>query len=212
VNLEKSRDKLEEARFFLRQLCQVPDVRTAENPNAVKYYFSAFLSAAYSVAEHLRTEVIGELRSQARATSIKKDAKENYEHWQKQWYDALSDEERLSWKSLTEQAGMRGKEVHVERTETVTKERTIVVDRLSSTRRSSEYEAYYLMRQQVAPFYPDTKATKYEMGFPMTINLTAKVQELFAEIGGSQRAIAEICEQQVALLDRFVRHFEQLVP
>jgi len=57
MNLDGARDKLEELRFFLGKLCEKPNPRIRENPNAVRYYFSAFLNAGYSVDKSEQVEL-----------------------------------------------------------------------------------------------------------------------------------------------------------
>jgi len=217
VRLEKSRDKLGEARFFLARLSEVPDPRKLPNRFAPNYYFSAFLNAGYSTIKFVEAEVKIRLRQE---NPPKSKSNRQYEEWKKTWRDALADdEEKRCWDSLTQEGGLRAREVHVERTKTATKEKMIPLESFPNdnvdSRQKQEYEAYYSMRQQVAPFYPGIQATKDETSrsrFAVRTDITLSVLEHYTEMGGSFQRIVEICEKQAALLESFICHFERLLP
>ncbi len=217
MRLEKSKDKLEEARFFLAHLREVPnDSRKPINRRAPHYYFSAFLNAGYSTIQFVWRELKKELRQQ---NLSKSKIEQQYREWRKQWDDALSDDdERFCWYALTQMAGLRGKEIHEQRTKTVFREKTIVIESFPNdfnSEQKREYEAYYLMRQQVAPFYPEVQPTNHELSrsrFTVTTEITLSIQEHYAEVAGSLEPIVGICAKQVALLEKFINYIEQLVP
>jgi len=71
MNLEATRDKLEEANFFLRYLDETQNQPQSDTQTLLRYYLSAFVGAAYSVEQYLQTEVVRAMRQQARTQSKK---------------------------------------------------------------------------------------------------------------------------------------------
>jgi len=66
MNLEATRDRLEEARFFLRYLDEAQNRPQSQTQTPFRYHLSAFLGATYSVEQYLQTEVVRAMRQQAR--------------------------------------------------------------------------------------------------------------------------------------------------
>ena len=69
MKLEDTKDKLEEARLFLRHLDAAQNEQKANIP--FRYCLSAFLNAAYGVQEYLKAEFIRALRQRARTQGKK---------------------------------------------------------------------------------------------------------------------------------------------
>ncbi|MBK5281203.1 MAG: hypothetical protein JJE16_03835 [Nitrospiraceae bacterium] len=107
MSLEETRDKLEEAKFFLRYPDEAQNLPQPDTQTSFRYYLSAFLGTAYSVQQ----------------------AGEQYEKLFVQWFTALSLAKQALWDCLMNN---RGHEIHAERTKTVTKEKAMSTPLLSS--------------------------------------------------------------------------------
>jgi hypothetical protein len=77
MNVEKVLNKVNEVRFFSDRLHEVHNPSGVGNLNAFRYYFSAFLNAAYSVEQFGKWEVTADLQAQG------KNASEQQRGWQK---------------------------------------------------------------------------------------------------------------------------------
>jgi hypothetical protein len=142
MNLEATRDRLEEARFFLRYLDEAQNRPQLQTQTPFRYYLSAFLGAAYSVEQYLQTEVVRAMRQQAR-TQVKKLSKrqagKHYNQLFVEWFTALPPEKQALWAFFWNN---RGSEIHVERTKTVTKENAISAGPISRPLRPERNPAY----------------------------------------------------------------------
>jgi hypothetical protein len=158
MNLEATRDKLEEARFFLRYLDEAQNRPQSQTQTPFRYHLSAFLGATYSVEQYLQTEVVRAMRQQAR--------RQNYKELFAEWFTALPQEKQALWDSLMNN---RGSEIHVERTKTVTKEKAISAGPISRPlrpERNPAYAAHYMMQLQVGASYPEMADMIKELGLP----------------------------------------------
>jgi hypothetical protein len=125
MNPEATRDKLEEAKFFLRYLDEAQNLPQSQTQTPFRYYLSAFLGATYSVEQYLQTDVVRAMRQQVR-TQVKKPSEQQavkqYKKLFAEWFTALPQEKQALWDFLMNN---RGSEIHVERTKTVTKEKAM---------------------------------------------------------------------------------------
>jgi hypothetical protein len=151
MNLEATRDKLEEAKFFLRYLDETQNQPQSDTQTLFRYYLSAFVGAAYSVEQYLQTEVVRAMRQQARTQGKKlseQQAGKPYKKLFAKWFTALPQEKQAFWLSFKSN---RRSEIHVERTKTVTKEKAISAGPISRPlrpERNPAYVAHYVMQLQ----------------------------------------------------------------
>jgi len=203
MNLDGARDKLEELRFFLEKLCEKPTPRIPENPNAVRYYFSAFLNAGYSVDQYVR-EVFG------------KPGPKKWEAMKEPWYKTLKSEQVELWHSLTEFGGIRGRDVHVERTPTLVKEKAVADKPFqnfsNAVSGSWAAPAYYLSILQNNPFATVDPTAAEKLGLPPGTTTWTYVREYFLNSGEADKSIKEFSQQAVDLAENFVTFFEKKTP
>ncbi len=215
MNLEATRDKLEEAKFFLRYLDETQNRPQSQTQTQFRYHLSAFLGAAYSVEQYLQTEVVRAMRQQARTQGKKlseQQAGKPYKKLFAKWFTALPQEKQalgLSFKSN------RRSEIHVERTKTVTKEKAISAGPISRPlrpERNPAYVAHYVMQLQVAASYPEMADMIKELGLPSGTGIWTYIQEHHLDIGGVLHSTVKACGDYVALFDGFISHFEKPAP
>jgi len=221
MNLEATRDKLEEARFFLRYLDEAQNRPQSQTQTPFRYHLSAFLGATYSVGQYLQTEVVRAMRQQAR-TQVKNLSKQqagkqyNILFWE--WFTDLPPEKQSLWDSLMNN---RGSEIHMERTKTVTKKKAIPSPLTRDFSYRSERSGAHvtppplvlLVSHQISPYHPDiTEATKRELGFPAGTNAWTYVQEHHLKIAGALHDTVKACGDYVALFDGLISHFEKSAP
>jgi hypothetical protein len=215
MNLEATRDKLEEARFFLRYLDEAQNRPQSQTQTPFRYHLSAFLGATYSVEQYLQTEVVRAMRQQARTQGkklSKQQAGHRYNQLFAEWFTALSQEKQALWDSLMNN---RGNEIHVERTKTVTKEKAISAGPISRPLRPEHnpaYAAHFMMQLQVAASYPEMADMIKEVGLPSGTGIWTYIQEHHLEIAGVLHATVRACGDYVALSDSLISHFEKSVP
>jgi hypothetical protein len=218
MNLEATRDKLEEAKFFLLYLDEAQNQPQSQTQTPFRYYLSAFLGAIYSVQQYLQTEVIRAVRQQARTQGKKlsdQHARPHYNKFFTGWFTALPPEHQDLWESLMNN---RGSEIHTERTKTVTKEKAIPAYPSPHYPYRSEcswaFAAHFVTQlQEGAPFYPDiAETTKQDIGLPLGTNAWVYIQEHHHKIGGVLQATVKTCTEYVALLESLINHFEQSAP
>jgi len=215
MNLEATRDKLEEARFFLRYLDEAQNRPQSQTQTLFRCYLSAFVGAAYSVEQYLQTEVVRAMRQQARTQGKKLSEQQAGKPHKKlfaEWFTALSQEKQAIWDSLMNN---RGSEIHVERAKTVTKEKAISAGPISRPlrpERNPAYAAHYVMQLQVAASYPEMADMIKELGLPSGTGIWTYIQEHHLEIAGVLYATVKACGDYVALFDSLISHFEKSAP
>ena len=209
MNLQETQDKLQESQFFLGHLQHAQGEQHSTNPSAFLYYLSAFLSASDSVQNYVETEVIRTLRRDAIAKG--KKASRHFKESLKGWASRLSSDDQGFWRAMRKQ---RGKEVHVERTKTLVKQKELLMELLPHgySEKARAFAAYYVMQQHVAPFYYEqmTEAERQALRPPSGGNVIRYVQEHHVEIEGFSGAVVTICERYVRLLADFVQYFKEL--
>jgi hypothetical protein len=108
--IEATQRKIREARFFYQRLVDERQRRVVNEPEAFRFYFSAFLSAATSVPEALSHE-----------------GKKKYRAWAPEWDKQLTPEER----KLEQFAyRLRVAEVHLSGTDLIVEREEIAVHEL----------------------------------------------------------------------------------
>ena len=216
MNLEATRDKLEEARFFLRYLDEAQNRPQSQTQTPFRYHFSAFLGATYSVEQYLQTEVVRAMRQQARTQGnklSKQQAGHRYNELFAEWFTALSQEKQALWDSLMNN---RGREIHIERTKTVTKEKAMSTPLIPGfpyrSERSRAFGAHYVMQQQVAAWYPEMADRIKELGPLSGTGIWTYIQEHHLDIGGAFQSTVKACGDYVALFNGLISHFEKPAP
>lgn len=109
----------------------------------------------------------------------------------------------------------RGSEIHVERTKTVTREKTISVGPISRPlhpERNPAYAAHYRTQLQVGASYPEMADRIKELGLPLGTGIWTYIQEHHLDIGGVFQSTVKACGDYVALFDSLINHFEKSVP
>lgn len=214
MKLIDTRDKLDEARIFLRYLDQAQYDKPANIP--FKYCLSAFLNATYGVREYLKAEFIGALRQQAptHGKKLSKDeALKRYVQLLERWIGNLPPEKRALWDSMLRN---RISETHKKRVNTVTKPKAVSIGPFLrypyGTERSFAFAAHYVMQQQVAANYPGMANWIKGPGLSSATGMWTEIQEHHSEIGGVFQSMAKGCTDYVALLDDLISHFEQSAP
>jgi hypothetical protein len=216
MNLEATRDKLEEARFFLRYLDETQNQPQSDTQTLFRYYLSAFVGAAYSVEQYLQTEVVRAMRQQARTQGKKlseQQAGKPYKKLFAKWFTALPQEKQalgLSFKSN------RRSEIHVERTKTMTTEKAMSTPLIPGfpyrSERSRAFGAHYVMQQQVAAWYPEMADRIKELGPLSGTGIWTYIQEHHLDIGGAFQSTVKACGDYVALFNGLISHFEKPAP
>lgn len=207
MNLEKVLDKVNEVKFFSEKLHEFHSPLVPGNPDTFRYYFSAFLNAAYSVEQFAEAEVMVELRGQGK----KKSKHQVWQEYKKGWYDTLTTEQRGLWSSLSR---IRGTETHQKRTKTTAKQKAVPLTDFPPSQATQAYKAFYVMQQ--AWGFPDVDLTSLtkELGLPpgtRASSVSSYVSEHYVEIEGKSRSIPEVSKEIVNLCGRFVKHL-QTVP
>ena len=180
MNLEKVLDKVNEVKFFSEKLHKVYD--PTGNPNAFKYYFSAFLNAVYSVQQFAKMEVMMDLHTHGKKES---EQKQSWQKYEKGWCDTLTAEEQELWSSLLRYGGIRGTEVHRERSRTTIKQKAVPLRDFPAPHATQAYKAFYVMQQAwgfpgLFPGADLTSLTK-ELGLPPGTRAWSYVNEHYVE-------------------------------
>jgi hypothetical protein len=208
MNLEKVLDKVNEVKFFSDKLHEVHNPFGLGNPNAFRYYFSAFLNAVYSVEQFAKTEVMGNLKKQGKK---KFERKQGWQEHKTGWYANLLPAEEELWRSLTEDGGIRGREVHQERTRTTATDKAVPLRHFYNDSWGSQaYRAFHVMQQSWNFPGVDLSQLNKDLELPPGTNVWSYTQEHYAEIEGKSRPIPEVSKEIVDLCDRFVKHLESV--
>ena len=207
MNLDKVLDKVNEVKFFSEKLHDVHTPSVPGNPDAFRYYFSAFVNAVYSVQQFAKTEAMGELQRQGKTTS-----KRIWQKHEKDWFDTLTPNEQELWSALLRYGGIRGIEVHRERSRTTVKQKAVPLRDFPASQATQAYKAFYVMQQAwgfpgLFPGADLTSLTK-ELGLPPGTRAWSYVNEHYVEIEGKSRSIPEVSKEIINLCDRFVKYLQ----
>jgi hypothetical protein len=71
------------------------------------------------------------------------------------------------------------------------------------------FAAQYMMYQQVAAHYPEMAETLAKEGLPFGTGTWREIAERHLKIGKALHSTVKACGDYVALLERFISHFEQ---
>src|SRR5215813_3464295 len=209
MNLEKVLDKVDEVKFFSDRLHEVHNPSGIRNPNAFRYYFSAFLNAAYSVEQFAKWEVMADLQAHGKNES---DQGRGWQKYKEGWCHTLSPEEQELWSSLLRYGGIRGTEVHRERSRTTAKQKAVPLEKFPASKATQAYKAFYVMQINSSGFpglgFPG-EITK-DLGGPPGTNVWSYINEHYVEIEGKSRSIPEVSKEIVGLCDRFVKHLQTI--
>jgi hypothetical protein len=208
MNVEKVLDKVNEVKFFSDRLHEVHNPFRVGNPNAFRYYFSAFLNAVYSVEQFAKWEVMAEVQAQGKNES---EQKRGWQKYKKGWCDTLSPEEQELWSSLSKYGGIRGTEVHREWSRTTAKQKAVPLRDFPESHATQAYKAFYVM-QQAWGFpglgFPGVDSLTKELDLPPGTRAWSYINEHYVEIEGKSRSIPEVSKEIVNLCDRLVRHLQ----
>ena len=216
MNLTKVQDKVNEVKFFSEKLHEVHSLPVPGNTDAFRYYFSAFLNAAYSVEQFAKWEVMADVQAQGKNES---EQKRGWEKYKERWCDTLGPEERELWSSLSRYGGIRGTEVHRERSRTTAKQKAVPLRDFPASHATQAYKAFYVM-QEAWGFpglgfpglgFPGIDSLTKELDLPPGTRAWSYINEHYVEIEGKSRSIPEVSKEIVDLCDRLVRHL-QAVP
>lgn len=173
--------KLGEVGFFLKHLKTEQQRVPNQHPEALGYYLSAFLNAAYSVTGLLELEVKDQLKQAG-------EPKTKYDTWCEDWRANLSKGDRDVWDSMRNQ---RVKEVHLRGADTARKQKAIPAESVSG----------------VSVFGP--VPTEGEIASAKTAGLSTRpsvsVPEWYLKVNGQPSQVVQLCEQYVGLLDRLLK-------
>jgi hypothetical protein len=207
MNLEKVLDKVNEVKFFSEKLHEFHSPLVPGNPDTFRYYFSAFLNAAYSVEQFAEADVMVELRGQGK----KKSKHQVWQEYKKGWYDTLTTEQRGLWSSLSR---IRGTETHQKRTKTTAKQKAVPLTDFPPSQATQAYKAFYVMQQSwgfPGLGFPGVDSLTKELDLPPGTTAWSYINQHYVEIEGKSHSIPEVSKEIVNLCDRFVRHL-QAVP
>lgn len=185
MNTPRADYKLREAKFFLDHLKTENKKSVRNDPEAFKYYLSAFLNAAYSVKQVLPTE-----------THIKG---ERFNGWCKEWRQNLSsnDKKLIDFFEAPE-TGQRGMEVHKLGAETLRKEKAVRAESLPG------FEVF----GPPAFFYGEANVqAAREAGVPGAQAWVYMQETVFKRDG--EPPVIQTCEGYVVLLERLLHDFQK---
>jgi hypothetical protein len=162
----------------------------------------------YTLQNRVMVQVTPTLRRQARVA--RKKTKDYFKGLCDQWVTTLSSEDQTLWRSMEE---LRHSEVHIKRTETVRRDKVVparpVGDSTGVSERSWAFMAQYIdVSQGQGPAYY-VPARRQSFPFSGLEQVTVKIHHF---TGPEQREVVEACRLTVALLERFIDHFERIVP
>jgi hypothetical protein len=207
MNLDRVLDKVNEVDFFSEKLHKTRN-STTSGPNAFRYYFSAFLNAVYSVQQFAKTEVMLELQTRGKKESEQKQIWQKYD---KGWCNTLTPEEQELWSSLLRHGGIRGIEVHRERSKTTTKQKAVPLREIPESHATQAYKAFYVMQGAWGFPYVDLTSLTKDLDLPPGTRASSYINEHYVEIEGKSRSISEVSKEILNLCDRFVKYL-QTVP
>jgi hypothetical protein len=211
MKLDDARNELNAARFFfdlLREEQEKCQRETSQPPDNFRFLLKPFLNTMYTLQNRVMVQVTPTLRRQARIA--RKSAKGYFKGLCEKWVATLSPEDQTLWRSMEE---LRHSEVHKKRTETVRRDKDVpagpVGDSTGVSERSWAFAAQYIdVSQGQGPAYY-VPARRQSFPFSRLEQVTVKVHHF---TDPEQREVVEACRFTVALLERFIDHFERIVP
>ncbi len=195
MKLEGTKDKLEEARFFLRHL------KAAQPQIPFRFCLSAFLNAAYGVTTYLKAEIVAARRQQPRTQGKKPSGKQITELFyteRDQWKEGLQDQQAL-WDKME---GHREADTHNERVKTSTKEKA-VPQRIHG---SYAFAPQAMMLRYMAESSPEIAEKEGLRSETISWNYS---EEHYPIGPVQQQSMVSDCTEYVDLLANLIAHFEQ---
>jgi len=220
MKLEDAKDKLEEARLFLRHLDAAQNEQTAQPPIPFRYCLSAFLNATYGVRQYLKAEFVlvrlEQAQRQGRPLPEEAEDAEARLYYQEvdKWVDTLLHDEQMLWRSMRE---FRNEESHEKRVPTVPRQKAVPLRSASrpqygTVEISNAFAAQYMMYQQVAASYPEMAERLAKHGPPFGTGAWSYITEHHLEVGKALQSTVTACGGYVVLLNSLISHFEQSAP
>jgi len=211
MKLDDAREELKAARFFfdlLREEQEKYQGDTSKPPDNFRFLLKPFLNAMYTLQNRVWVQATPTLRRLARVA--RKSTKDYFKGQCDQWVATLSPEDQTLWRSMEE---LRHSEVHKKRTETVTRDKLVftrpIGDSTGVSVRGWSYMAHYIdVSQKHGPAYY-VPAQRQSFPFSRLEHVTVKVHHF---TGAERREVVEACRLTIALLERFIDHFERIVP